>query len=237
MNDVLVLSAPPRPTLAVTNTAARFPVRRVFCIGRNYAAHAKEMGGDPDREPPFWFAKPADALVDAAIDDLARIPYPPRTSDFHHEVELAVALGQGAREISPERALELVFGYTVAIDLTRRDLQAQAKKQGRPWTEAKGFDQSAPIAPLRRATNIGHPSAGAIWLDVNGQRRQQGDLADMIWSVAEVISTISHSVAIRAGDVILTGTPSGVGPLQVGDHVVAGIDGIAELAFDVVEPL
>lgn len=233
----LVLPAPPRPSVAVDGTKSRFPVRRVFCIGRNYAAHAREMGGDPEREPPFWFAKPPDALVGAGVHDLARIAYPPRTALLHHEVELVVALREGARDIGVERALDLVYGYSVAIDLTRRDLQAQAKERGRPWTEAKGFDQSAPIAPIQPVERVGHPTAGSIWLDVNGDRRQRGDLGDMVWSVAEIISTISRSVAIRPGDVILTGTPSGVGPLQVGDHVIAGVEGVAELAFDVVDPL
>jgi len=236
VNDRLVLPAPPRPTIAVDGTKERFPVRRIFCIGRNYAAHSKEMGGDPEREPPFWFAKPSDAVVDAELGIDAVINYPPDTHDLHHEVELVVALQQGGRDVPVDRALDLVYGYTVGIDLTRRDLQRQAKEARRPWAAAKGFDQSAPVAALRPASRIGHPDQGRIWLSVDGELRQDGDLSHMMWNVAQIIAVISRSVALRPGDLILTGTPSGVGPLQVGQHVTAGIDGIAQLEVEIELP-
>ncbi|WP_213880799.1 fumarylacetoacetate hydrolase family protein [Pseudomonas sp. dw_358] len=222
-----VLPAPPTPSLAVAGESARFAIRRVFCVGRNYSEHAREMGHDPDREPPFFFSKPADAVVAAQ----GTIAYPPLTEDLHHEVELVVAIGKDGVDISPETALEHVWGYGLGIDLTRRDIQAQAKKLGRPWDWAKGFDESAPTTPLRRVSDTGHPASAAIWLKVNGDTRQQGDLADQIWSVADVISYASQSVALKAGDLIFTGTPAGVGALQPGDVVTAGIDGVGELSF------
>jgi fumarylpyruvate hydrolase len=222
-----VIPAPNTPALAVVDGNAAFPLRRVFCVGRNYSEHAREMGHDPDREPPFFFMKPADAVVPAE----GEIAFPPLTADLHHEVELVVAIGKGGVDISPEQALEHVWGYGVGIDLTRRDIQAQAKKQGRPWDWAKGFDESAPCSPLRPVSSVGHPGEGAIWLKVNGEERQRGDLADQIWGVAEVISYASKSVALQAGDLILTGTPAGVGALQPGDKVEAGIAGVGELSF------
>lgn len=215
------------PSLAVQGSAARFPLRRVFCVGRNYSEHAREMGHDPDREPPFFFMKPADAVVPAE----GVIAYPPLTADLHHEVELVVAIGKGGVGISPEDALSHVWGYAVGIDLTRRDLQAQAKKLSRPWEWAKAFDESAPTSALQPVSAIGHPSEGSIWLKVNGEQRQIGDLADQIWSVADVISHASKSVALKPGDLIFTGTPAGVGALQPGDGVSAGIDGVGELSF------
>jgi len=210
------------PSLAVAGESARFPIRRVFCVGRNYSEHAREMGHDPDREPPFFFMKPADAVVPAS----GVVAYPPLTEDLHHEVELVVAIGEVGKNIEPNHALAHVWGYGVGLDLTRRDIQAQAKKLGRPWDWAKGFDESAPCTALHRVSSLGHPQRGAIWLKVNEVERQRGDLADQIWSVPEVISHLSRSVALRAGDLIFTGTPAGVGALLPGDRISAGIDGL-----------
>lgn len=224
-----VFEPPERPALRVVGSDARVAVRRVFCIGRNYGAHAREMGGDPEREPPFFFAKPADAVCDAEPSSALRLTYPPRTQQLHHEVELAVVLGAGGRDLAPSEALACVFGYGVALDLTRRDRQREAKAKGRPWAEAKGFDDSAPISWIRPATETGHPDAGRIWLEVDGVVRQDGNLAEMIWGVPELIARLSRTVALAAGDVILTGTPAGVGALEPGHEVRAGIDGIAEL--------
>lgn len=222
---------PPRntPFLAVHASESLFPVRRVFCVGRNYSEHAREMGHDPDREPPFFFMKPADAVVTGQ----AEITYPPLTADLHHEVELVVAIGKDGVAIPPEHALDHVWGYGVGIDLTRRDIQAQAKKMGRPWDWAKGFDESAPCSELHPVSAVGHPGKGSIWLKVNGEERQRGDLSDQIWSVSDVISYASRSVALKAGDLIFTGTPAGVGALNQGDRVQAGIDGIGEIVFTV----
>lgn len=224
-----VIVPPVVPSVAVHGQAARFPLRRVFCVGRNYADHAREMGHDPDREPPFFFGKPADAIVPAT----GTIAYPPLTSDFHHEVELVVAIGTGGANISTGQALEHVWGYGVGVDLTRRDLQAIAKKQGRPWDWAKGFDASGPVTALHPVSEIGHPDDARIWLSVNGEIRQQGSLSDQIWSVAEVISDLSTSVALQPGDLILTGTPAGVSALKPGDVVEGGIDGLDSFRFTI----
>ncbi|HEY0200838.1 MAG TPA: fumarylacetoacetate hydrolase family protein [Burkholderiaceae bacterium] len=214
-------------TLAIQGQTARFPLRRVYCVGRNYAEHAREMGHDPDREPPFFFSKPADAVVPAA----GTVPYPPQTSDLHHEIELIVAIGEGGANIPVEKALGHVWGYAVGVDFTRRDLQAVAKKAGRPWDLAKGFDASGPSTPLVQVSAVGHPAKGRIWLSVNGEVKQQGDLADLIWPVADVIAYLSQSVRLEPGDLIFTGTPSGVGPAQIGDVVAGGVDGVAEFSF------
>lgn len=224
-----VFPAPQQASLAVEGSDARFPIRRVFCVGRNYAEHALEMGGDPNREPPFFFAKPADAVIPAQ----GEVPYPTLTSDLHHEIELVVAIGTGGDNISPDNALSHVWGYGVGVDLTRRDLQAVAKKQGRPWDWAKGFDASAPCTPLTPVATSGHPARGRIWINVNGQPRQEGDLAAQIWPVADVISYLSQSVTLQPGDLILTGTPAGVAALQPGDKVEGGVDGLASFAFTV----
>lgn len=202
-----------------------FPVRRIYCVGRNYAAHAREMGHDPEREAPFFFMKPTDSIVPTG----STVPYPALTSDYQHEVELVVALGKGGRSVPVAQALELVFGYAVGFDMTRRDLQAAAKKQGRPWDMSKGFDQSAPCAPLLPVSQAGHPAAGAIWLKVNGHTRQQGDLSDLIWNVAETIAALSEMVELFPGDLIFTGTPEGVGPVGKGDRLHGHIDGLADL--------
>ena len=188
MSD-FVIQTPPVVGLPVDGSDAKFPVRRVYCIGRNYAAHAREMGRDPDREPPFFFMKPADVLV----EDGAEIPYPPQTSNLHHEAELVVALGQGGRDIAEADALTHVWGYAAGNDLTRRDLQLKAREQGRPWDLGKGFDNSAPIAPIHPVSTVGHPSKGAIRLTVNGEVKQDADLSDLIWSFPEMISNLSHS--------------------------------------------
>lgn len=228
MSD-FVIAPVTAPSLAVQGTSSRFPIRRVFCVGRNYSDHAREMGHDPDREPPFFFMKPADAVVPAQ----GNIAYPPLTEDLHHEIELVVAIGKDGIDIAPEDALSHVWGYAAGADLTRRDIQAQAKKMGRPWDWAKGFDESGPSTPLVPVSTAGHPEKGAIWLKVNGVERQRGDLSDQIWPVKDVISYISQSVKLKAGDLIFTGTPAGVGALQVGDVVSGGIDGISEFTFTV----
>ena len=224
-----VIPAPPRASVAVKGEAARFPVRRIYCVGRNYAAHAREMGKDPDLEPPFFFQKPSDAVV----DDGADIAYPPETSNFHYEIELVVALGAGGFQVPVEKALELVYGYAVGIDLTRRDLQLAARDQGRPWSWGKGFDRSAPCAPLRKASEVGHLDKGRIWLSVNGETKQDADLSELIWPVADIISILSRSMTLHPGDLIFTGTPAGVGPIKPGDKVAGGVDGLGEIHIQV----
>ena len=224
-----VIPAPEVPALAVAN-GGRFPLRRVYCVGRNYAAHAREMGKDPEREPPFFFTKPADAVVPAG----GAVPYPPETSDLHHEIELVVALGKGGAAIAADRALAHVYGYGVGIDLTRRDLQGEAKQAGRPWDLAKGFDASAPCGAIHPAARTGHPAAGRIWLAVNGETRQSGDLSELIWSVPALIARLSQSVALKPGDLIFTGTPAGVGALERGDRVTGGVEGVDEIAIEIV---
>lgn len=227
---VFVIPAPPAPVLPVADSGALFPVRRIYCVGRNYADHAREMGGNPDREPPFFFGKPPDAVVPGGGD----IAYPPLTSKLHHEVELVVALGGGGRDIPVEKALACVYGYAVGIDLTRRDLQAACKEKGQPWEMAKGFDQSAPVSALMPAARCGHPASGAIWLSVDGADRQRGDLAQMTWTVAEVIAHLSAYMLLAPGDLIFTGTPSGVGALVRGNRVRCGIQGVGELEIALV---
>jgi fumarylpyruvate hydrolase len=222
-----VPSAPTPPTVAVQGSQARFPVRRILCVGRNYAAHRREMGGD-DRDPPFFFSKPGDAVVASGTD----IPYPSLTSDFHHEVELVAALGAGGADVPVGTALSLVFGYAVGVDLTRRDLQSAARNSGKPWDAAKGFDNAAPIGAIRRWD--GPAPQGRIRLSVNGAVRQDASVADMIWNVAEVIAQASRLWRLAPGDLIYTGTPEGVGPLVRGDAVAADIEGVGDLAFRIV---
>jgi fumarylpyruvate hydrolase len=218
--------APPEiTTIAVAGMDAVFPVARVFCVGRNYAEHAVEMGHDPNREPPFFFMKPADAVVPPG-----RLPFPTRTQELHHEIELVVALGEGGSDIPVDEALDHVFGYAVGLDMTRRDLQAEAKKMGRPWDMAKGFDQSAPTGQIRAVEDIGHPTKGAVWLRVNGEPRQEGDLDQQIWKVPETISYLSTLVSLRPGDLIMTGTPKGVGRVEPGDRLDGQIDGVGALS-------
>ena len=215
----------PQPSVEVAGTDERFPVHRIYCVGRNYAKHAREMGMDPDREPPFFFAKPADAIVANGTP----VPYPPRTSNLHHEIELVVAIGAGGRDIPLDRALAHVYGYAVGLDLTRRDLQFAARDQGRPWDVSKGFDHSAPVSAIRPVAGMGHPGTGAIWLEVNGETRQRASLSEMIWSVAEIVAELSTYFELRPGDLVFTGTPEGVGPLVRGDSLVGGIDGLETL--------
>jgi fumarylpyruvate hydrolase len=226
MSD-FVFPPAPQASNAVAGSDARFPIRRVFCVGRNYEAHAREMGNDPNREPPFFFMKPADAVVAAS----GTVPYPPLTDDLHHEVELVVAIGKGGSNLSVDEALGHVWGYAVGVDLTRRDLQAVAKKMSRPWDWAKGFDASAPCGAIVPVAASGHPQAGSISLSVNGEVRQQGDLNELIWPVADVIAIISQSVVLAPGDLIYTGTPAGVGALQPGDRVGAQVEGVGSIEF------
>lgn len=225
MGDVYVIAEPKTTSVPVARNDARFPVRRVYCVGRNYAAHAREMGHDPDREPPFFFSKPADALVESG----RTLTFPTMTDDLHHEIELVVAIGVGGSDIPVARALDHVYGYAVGLDMTKRDLQAEAKKLGRPWDLSKGFDESAPCGPIRPASEIGHPDRGIIRLEVNGEERQTGDLSQQIWSVPEVISHLSRYVRLEAGDLIMTGTPAGVTKVSPGDQLVGTVEGVGEV--------
>ena len=222
-----VISPPTITTVPVEAMDGVFPVCRVFCVGRNYAEHAVEMGHDPDREPPFFFMKPASAVVPTG----STLPFPSATEELHHEVELVVALERGGEGITSEAALTHVFGYAAGLDMTRRDLQALAKKAGRPWDMAKGFDRSAPVSPIRPASAIGHPGEGAISLRINGELRQEGDLSQQIWKVPETIAYLSTLVELQAGDLIMTGTPKGVGRVEPGDHLEGHIDGVGDLTI------
>jgi fumarylpyruvate hydrolase len=219
----------PQAAVAVRGTSALFPARRVYCVGRNYAAHAIEMGHDPNREPPFFFMKTPDAL----LPDHSVFPYPPATSDVHHEIEMVAALSGGGVNIAEEDALGLVFGYAVGIDFTRRDLQAEAKKLARPWEVGKAFDHAAPCGAITPASEIGHPAKGAVTLDVNGERRQTGDLDQLIWTLPEMIAGLSRLFELRPGDLIFTGTPSGVGPVVKGDRLEGRVEGVGTLSIAV----
>jgi fumarylpyruvate hydrolase len=214
-------------SVPVAGTDLEFPVHRIYCVGRNYAEHAREMGFDPVREAPFFFAKPADAVV----PDGATVPYALATHNLHHEIELVVAIGQDGSHISREAALAHVYGYAAGIDMTRRDLQLAARDKGRPWDVGKGFDQSAPIAAIRRAAEIGHPVAGTIRLDVNGRTRQSADLQELIWPVPDLIVELSKLFVLRAGDLLFTGTPAGVGPVEPGDELQGAIDGVGTISL------
>lgn len=224
-----VFTPPKQATLSVAGTAERFPVHRVYCVGRNYAAHAVEMGHDPDKEPPFFFQKNPDNL----IADASEFPYPKASEDVHHEIELLVALKSGGEDIAVETALDCVFGYGVSLDMTRRDLQGQMKKLGRPWEIGKSFEMSAPAGPILPVSEVGHPDAGEIWLKVNDEIRQTGDLNQMIWKTPEMISILSTLFTLQPGDVILTGTPSGVGPVQRGDKMHGHVAGVGDLRLTV----
>jgi len=225
-----VFQAAAIPSVAVKGTGARFPVRRIFCVGKNYAAHVAEMGGDAKSDPPVFFTKPPDAVAPRGAD----IPYPPDTEDLHHEAELVIALGQGGADIPAAEAAAKVFGYAVGVDLTRRDRQAEAKAKGRPWDVAKAFDNSAPISGIAPVAETGHPSSGRIWLSVDGVLKQDGDLSAMIWSVPEIIAALSRSFELKPGDLVFTGTPEGVGPIARGQRVEAGVDGVGELDFRII---
>ena len=224
----LVIPAPAQAAVPVVG-GGTFPVRRIYCVGRNYAEHAREMGHDPDREPPFFFMKPADSLVTGGAD----MPYPTGTSDLHHELELVVGLGSGGKDIPEARALGHVWGYAVGLDMTRRDIQAEAKKMGRPWDMGKGFDHSAPIGEMMKADGF-DPGKGLIQLKVNGVVRQSSDLSRMIWSVGETIAFLSKLVRLEAGDLIMTGTPEGVAAVQRGDRLDGFVDGLPGLTVRVV---
>lgn len=219
----------PQPAVPVIGEDALYPVRRVFCVGRNYAAHAREMGSDPNREPPFYFAKSADSLVPGG----GAIPYPPGTANLHHEVELVVALSGPAYRATPEQAAKVVFGHAIGLDMTRRDLQFAARDKGRPWDLGKSFEFSAPITPILRGSDP--ILSGAVTLEVNGEIRQRGDIADMIWSVPEVIAHLSQYYHLDQGDLIYTGTPEGVSAVRPGDTLVGRIDGLGELVVTIAE--
>jgi len=227
-----VIPPPPQAVLAVAGSDKTFPVRRVWCVGRNYLEHIREMGQD-ERELPFFFAKPADAIV----PDGSTVPYPPLTKDMHHEVELVVALKSGGRNIPVEKALDCIWGYGVGIDLTRRDLQIASRELKRPWEVGKAFDASAPCGALKPASEIGHPSKGRVVLKCNGKIRQDGDLNQMIWNTPEVISKLSEMVALEAGDIIMTGTPSGVAATVAGDKLECEIEGVGTLTVTIGKPL
>ena len=218
-----IFDPPPRPALPVTQSSLLFPIHRIYCVGRNYAAHAVEMGHDPNKEPPFFFQKNPDNLDVSGV-----FPYPSASNDVHHEIELVVALKSGGRDIPLDKALACVFGYGVGLDMTRRDLQAKAKDMGRPWEVGKAFEASAPCTPITPAANV-HPSHGAIWLDVNGKRKQSGDLNQMIWKVPEMISYLSGLFTLTAGDIIFSGTPAGVGPVSRGDILHGHIDSVGDI--------
>ncbi|MEW9303988.1 fumarylacetoacetate hydrolase family protein [Labrys neptuniae] len=225
-----VIEPPPQAFVAVAGETAVFPVRRIWCVGRNYADHAREMGADPTREPPFFFAKPADAVNPGGL-----LPFPSQTSDLHHEIELVVAIGRGGRDMPVERALDHVYGYAVGLDMTRRDIQAEAKKLSRPWELAKGFDQSCPIGAIVPAARIGHPDKGRIEATVNGKVQQSGDLSQMIWSVPEAIAYLSRYVALAPGDLLMTGTPAGVSSVKPGDTLRGSCEGIGEIVVSYEE--
>ncbi|MBW7861724.1 MAG: fumarylacetoacetate hydrolase family protein [Rhodocyclaceae bacterium] len=231
-NDDFVIARPAAPAVPVFG-GGLFPVRRIYCVARNYAAHAREMGADPTREAPFFFTKPGDAVLPVGEGQTGRFDYPLGTQDVHHEIELVVALCAGGENLSPEAAEECIWGYAVGLDMTRRDLQAEAKAKGRPWDIAKAFDQSAPISPIRHLPGQVLQS-GEIRLDVNGEARQCGDLADMIWGIPEMIAYLSRYFRLQAGDLIFTGTPEGVGPVVPGDCLEGRVAGVGALALEVV---
>lgn len=217
-----VFPPPERPSVAVSGTRERFPVHRIYCVGRNYAAHAREMGKDPERDPPFFFTKPPDAVV----ANSSTVPYPPRTENLHHEIELVVAIGAEGSGVAPAEAHRLVYGYAVGNDLTRRDLQFAARDAGRPWDVGKGFDRSAPLTDIHPVEKVGHIREGRIWLTVDGELRQQADVSQLIWNVPELIAELSTLFVLQPGDLIFTGTPAGVGPVIRGQRIEGGIDSL-----------
>ena len=232
-------SAPPVweiPSVPIAGGTGRFPVRHIYCVGRNYAEHAKEMGGDAAKEPPFFFTKAADAVVPVVAPAVGRVPYPLATKNFHHEIELVVAIGATGARLSPAEAPAIVWGYAVGLDMTRRDLQNDMREKKRPWDIGKSFAAAAPIGPIHPVAATGHLTRGSIWLDVNGVRRQQGDLADMIWDVPHTIAFLSQYYELMPGDLIFTGTPSGVGAVVPGDRLDGGVDGLGTLAIVIAAP-
>ena len=226
-NAKFIIDIGPVPSLPIAGSELRFPVGRIYCVGRNYAEHAREMGHDPNREAPFFFMKPASSIA----QNNSTLAYPVATKDLHHEIELVVAIGKGGKDIPVDKALGHVWGYGVGLDMTRRDLQGEAKKMGRPWEMGKGFDESAPCSALRAAAEIGHPAGGAIWAKVNGQIKQRGDLSQQIWNVQEQIAYLSSLVTLRPGDLVFTGTPAGVGAISPGDRIEGHVDGVGDLAI------
>ena len=222
------------PSVPVAGTSQRFPVRHIYCVGRNYAEHAKEMGGDATKEPPFFFTKPADAIVPVVSPAVGRIPYPMATKNYHHELELVVAIGTSGVKVAPERAQALIYGYAVGLDMTRRDLQSDMREKKRPWDIGKSFANAAPIAPIHPATTTGPLTHGAITLDVNDQRRQSGDLSDMVWDVPNILAFLSQLYRLEPGDLIFTGTPAGVGAVVPGDRLEGHIAGLTPLAIEIV---
>lgn len=226
---MFVFDAPPQASLAVQNSSDRFPIQRIFCVGQNYAKHVIEMGNDPRGNPPIFFTKPADA----AMDTPCTMPYPPQTNDLHFEIELVIAIGKGGANIAQDDVMDHVWGAAVGIDMTRRDLQTKFKKGGKPWDMAKGFDHSAPIGPIKPIADVPSVTQARIWLAVNGEIRQDSNISDLIWSVREHIATLSESVTLAAGDLIMTGTPDGVGAVNVGDVMTGGVDGIGEIEVSI----
>jgi len=222
--------APAYPSVEIADSSERFPLHRIYCVGWNYAAHVREMGLTPEREPPIFFMKPLDAVVPSG----GAVPYPPRTGNLHYEIELVVAIGAAGANIAAGNALDHVWGYGVGIDMTRRDLQAEAKKRGQPWETSKAFDHGAPLSALHPAGRIGHPSAGRIWLSVNGEVRQDGNLDQLIWSVPEILQHLSAYFELRPGDLIYTGTPAGVSAIERGDVLDGGVDGVATISVTIV---
>lgn len=228
-SDYVIEPAAP-PALAVRGSGKLFPIHRIYCVGRNYAEHAIEMGHDPNKEPPFFFQKNPDNVL---LPSPGVFPYPEKTKDVHYEIEMVVAISKGGKDIPLERALDHVFGYAVGLDMTRRDLQGEAKKLGRPWEVGKAFEHSAPTGPIVPASEIGHPTKGRVWLDVNGERKQTGDLEQMIWKVPEMIAFLSGLFVLAPGDLIMSGTPAGVGAVKRGDKLVGGVEGVGELTVTV----
>ncbi|TPQ44157.1 fumarylacetoacetate hydrolase family protein [Cupriavidus pinatubonensis] len=229
-----IFTPPATVSIPVAGSDDQFAVRRVYCVGRNYAAHAREMGFDPDREPPFFFCKPADAILPVQDGQVLELPYPAQTTNYHYEAELVAVIGKAGSDIPVDQALEHVWGYAVGLDMTRRDLQMKMREMGRPWEIGKAFDASAPVAPIHPASKIGHPAEAAIWLNVNGETRQRSNVTHLIWSVAETVAYLSQFFRLEPGDVIFTGTPEGVGAVKAGETMVTGVDGLGELTVRVV---
>ena len=225
-----VFDPAPQPSVDVFGIEEKFPVHRIYCVGRNYAAHAREMGKDPERDPPFFFCKPADAIVTSGAD----IPYPSRTNNLHHEIELVIAVGKSAKNISIDDANSVIYGYAVGNDITRRDLQLDARDKGRPWETGKAFDYSAVISEIHRVSDVGHLDSGSIIIKVNDEVRQEADLRDLIWSVPEIIAELSTLFELQPGDLIYTGTPAGVNKMEPGDSIWGSIEGLCELQHRVV---
>lgn len=229
-----VFSPAPQVAVPIVGSDEFFPVRRVYCVGRNYAAHAREMGFDPDREPPFFFCKPTDAVIPVNAGETLKLAYPAQTENYHYEIELVAAIGKGGKDIPVEKALEHVYGYATGLDMTRRDRQMEMRKMGRPWEIGKAFDYSAPISPIHPVTNCADVSKAAIWLQVNGEDHQRSGIDFLIWSVAETISYLSAFFELQPGDLIYTGTPEGVGPVVKGDTITCGVEGLTDLTVTII---